>query len=436
MRYGKVLLFLSVGVVGVISALLLLTLSDDLLGDSGSGTSDLDEIIQLLQSDFIRRDSLSDDLLRQAAIQGIIDYVDDPYTAYLPPDRHRAFLDELEGRVEDFEGIGASVAYQDGHIVILGPLPGSPAERANILPGDIILAVDDQLVHGLTLEETVALIRGPKNTPVVLTVSRAGASLPLDVEILRDTISLSSVLARMQTSNIGYIQVAGFDATTAATFRSAISDIRERGAEGIILDIRNNGGGIVAPAVAVVSEFVRGGEVVRWVDAAGNETVESVSGGGIAYDMPLVVIVNGFSASASEIVVGALQDHGRAVVVGTRTYGKGSVNLLYSLESGAGFYVTIARWLTPDGREIEGEGLEPDIIVGDTLDVQTLARIGEISRSLCSAYSSESDSLGGQDRLVDALDRLCSLEPQASGSPPVDEQLNAAVAELERMLGS
>ncbi len=188
-------------------------------------------------------------------------------------------------------------------------------------------------------------------------------------------------------------------------------------------------------AIAVVSEFIEEGEVVRWIDAAGEETIESVTGDGAAYDMPLAVIVNGYSASASEIVVGALQDHERAPVVGTRTYGKGSVNLLHSLDSGAGLYITIARWLTPNGREIEGEGLDPDVQVGDSLDVQALTRIGELSRALCLAYSAEADSLGGQERLVESLDSLCNIEPEAPEPPSSDEQLAAAVAELERILG-
>ena len=405
-------------------------------GENSAGAGgDLEEVIDRLLTDFIYRDGISDDQLREAAIQGVIDYINDPYTAYLPPHRHEAFLNELEGQAEYFEGIGASVTFQNGHIVILGPLPGSPAERANILPGDVVLAVDGQPVDGLTLDETVALIRGPKDTSVVLTVSRAGASLPLDVTVVRDTINVNSVLARMQAPGVGYVQVASFDTATAGNFRAALDDLRERGAEGFIVDLRNNGGGIVEAAVAVVSEFVHEGEVVRWVDASGEESVERVAGDGSAYEAPLVVIVNGFSASASEIVVGALQDHDRAAVVGTRTYGKGSVNLLHSLESGAGLYVTIARWLTPDGREIEGEGLEPDVVVGDPLDVQALARIGDLSRSLCGVYADEEDSLGGQDSLVDALDRLCNIEPQASGAPSTDEQLDAAVAELERMLG-
>ncbi len=425
------ILIIVAGVVGLVYGLT----RDDAESSAAAGGDDLEEVIDRLLTDFIHRADITDDELREAAIQGVIDFISDPYTAYLPPHRHQAFLGELEGQAEYFEGIGASVTFQNGHIVILGPLPGSPAERANILPGDVVLAVDGQPVEDLTLDETVALIRGPKDTSVVLTVSRSGASLPFDVTVVRDTINVSSVLARMQAPGVGYIQVASFDAATAGKFRAALDDLRERGAEGFIVDLRNNGGGIVEAAVAVVSEFVREGEVVRWVDASGEEALERVSGDGSAYETPLVVIVNGFSASASEIVVGALQDHNRAVIVGTRTYGKGSVNLLHSLESGAGLYVTIARWLTPDGREIEGEGLDPDVEVGDALDVQALARLGDLSRSLCGVYADEADSLGGQDALVDALDRLCNIEPQASVAPSTDEQLDAAIAELERMLG-
>ena len=394
----------------------------------------LDEVIRRLETDFIHRNDLSLDDLRQAAVQGVIDFIDDPYTAYLSPERHAAFLQELEGIVEDFEGIGASVTYDQGAIVILGPLPGSPAERADIQPGDVVLAVDGRSVSGTTLDEAVALIRGPRNTTVVLTVSRFGASAPIDVEIVRDTITVSTVLPRMQNAGVGYVRLASFDATTEPEFRSALEELRERGARGLILDLRNNGGGTVPAAVAVVSEFVESGEVVRWVDADGNEAVEVVTGEGSAYDLPLVVIVNGFSASASEIVAGALQDHDRAVVVGTRTYGKGSVNLLHGLDSGGGLYVTFARWVTPAGREIEGAGLEPDVQVGEPLDVQAMAHVGELTRELCDAYLDKRDGFGGQERLVAALDGLCNLEAPSPSSGERDEQLEAAVAEIERML--
>lgn len=397
--------------------------------------SELDEVIDRLQEEFIDREAISEADLERAAVQGVLDYVDDPYTAYLPPARYEAFTRSLEGQSEDFEGIGASVTERDGRIVILGPLPGSPALRAGLRSGDVVLAVDGASVEGLTLEETVTLIRGPKDSEVVMTISRAGLSRPFDLAIRRDTIQVSSLTARMQGERIGYVQLSSFDAATGERLREAVAGLREAGAEGLIMDLRNNGGGLVAAAAAVVSEFVPEGQVVRWVDANGEETVESVTGEGAAYDLPLVVLVNGYSASASEVVAGALQDHGRAIVVGARTFGKGSVNLLHGLESGAGLYVTIARWLTPNGRQIEGDGIEPDVAVGPALDVQALARVGELARELCGAYAAEADGLGGQERLAKALDGLCNIEPAEVPPPSRDEQLDAAVAELLRIVG-
>ena len=400
-----------------------------------SERSELDEVIDRLQEDFIDRDAVSDAELERAAVRGVIEYVDDPYTSYLPPERYEAFTRALAGQGEEFEGIGASVTERNGQIIILGPLPGSPALRAGLRAGDVVLAVDGASIQGFTLEETVTRIRGPKDSEVVLTISRAGLSRPFDLVIRRDTIRVSSLTARLQGERIGYVQIASFDATTGERFREAIAGLRESGAEGLIVDLRNNSGGLVAAAVAVVSEFVPEGEVIRWVDADGERTVERVTGGGSAYDLPLVVVVNAYSASASEVVAGALQDHGRAIVVGTRTFGKGSVNLLHGLESGAGLYVTTARWLTPDGRRIEGDGIEPDVPVGAALNAQGLARIGELARELCGAYADEAGGLGGQERLVEALDGLCNIEPADPTPPAGDEQLDAAIVELLNVIG-
>ena len=188
-------------------------------------------------------------------------------------------------------------------------------------------------------------------------------------------------------------------------------------------------------AVDVVSEFVEEGQVLRWMDADGNETVLDVSGEGTAYDLPLVALVNGFSASASEVVSGALQDHERARIVGTRTFGKGAVNLLHPLESGAGLNLTVARWLTPDGRTIEGDGIEPDVRVGSQVDARAHGRIGELTRDLCAAYSEEAESLARQSAVTDTLDTLCAIEPERNPVPFPDEQLEAAVVELQRMTG-
>ena len=397
--------------------------------------SEFIEVVEVLQEDFIDRDKLSATEMERAGIEGLLEYLDDPYTSYLDPERYAAFNLSLEGDHPDFEGIGASVTEVDGQFVVLGPLPGSPAFDAGLMPGDILVSVDGRPIEGLTLDETVTLIRGPKGTEVVLGVSRAGISRPVEIPIVRDTISVSSVHSQILPGGFGYIRLSSFDAESGADLRSAIADLRGLDARGLVLDLRNNGGGLVTAAVSVASEFVEEGEVIRWVDANGDETVEHVTGEGTAYDLPLVVLVNGFSASASEVVSGALQDHGRARIVGTRTFGKGAVNLLRDLESGAGLNITIARWLTPDGRTIEGEGIEPDVRVGREVNVRAQGRIGELARTLCAAYADEAVPLDGSGELAEALETLCSIQPEQNPVSYPDDQLEAAVAELERMTG-
>ena len=398
--------------------------------------SEFIEVVEVLQEDFIDRDKLSATEMERAGIEGLLEYLDDPYTSYLDPERYAAFNLSLEGHQPDFEGIGASVTEVDGQIIVLGPLPGSPAFQAGLMAGDVLVSVNGESIEGHTLEETVALIRGPKGTEVVLGVSRAGISRPVEIPIVRDTISVSSVHSHILPSGFGYIRLSSFDAESGADLRATIADLRELGAEGLVLDLRNNGGGLVTAAVSVVSEFVEEGEVIRWEDADGNETVEYVTGEGTAYDLPLVVLVNGFSASASEVVSGALQDHDRARIVGTRTFGKGAVNLLRELESGAGLNLTIARWLTPGGRTIEGDGIEPDVRVGREVNVRAHGRIGELTRNLCAAYADEAVFLDSSGELADALDALCGIQPEQGPISYPDEQLDAAVAELRRMTGS
>ena len=397
--------------------------------------SEFIEVVEVLQEEFIDRDKLTSTEMERAGIEGLLEYLDDPYTSYLSPERYAEFTLSLHGQEPDFEGVGASVTEVEGQIIVLGPLPGSPAFHAGLMAGDVLVSVDGRSIEGLTLEETVALIRGPKGTQVVLGVSRAGISRPVEISIVRETISASSVRSDLLPGGFGYIRLSSFDAETGADLRATIADLRELGANGLVLDLRNNGGGLVDAAVSVLSEFVEEGEVLRWIDADGNETVEEVTGDGTAYDLPLVVLVNSFSASASEVVSGALQDHGRARIVGTRTFGKGAVNLLRELESGAGLNITVAQWLTPNGRTIEGGGIEPDVRVGREVNVRAHGRIGELTRTLCAAYADEAVSLDGPGELADALDTLCSIQPEQEPVSYPDDQLDAAVAELRRITG-
>ena len=256
-----------------------------------SDPHEFDDVVELLEQSFIDQELISPEAIDRAAVQGVLDYIGDPYTTYLTPERAEEFNRSLEGAHVDFEGIGASVTQRNGQLIILGPLPGSPADQAGILPGDVVLQVDGESIDGLTLEETVAKIRGPKGTAVLLTLSRGGASLPFDISVVRDTISVSSVLPHLESEGVGYIRLTTFDGTAGENVRTAIAELRDEGAEGLILDLRRNGGGLVTAAVDIVSEFVEEGEVLRWVNAAGEETIETVTGEGTAYDLPLVVIV-------------------------------------------------------------------------------------------------------------------------------------------------
>lgn len=406
---------------------------------SGSEQSDLEEIeevIGLLEESFIDSDRANRDQLTQAAIEGIIDYLDEPYTSYLTQSHFDHFDEQLRGDRGNFEGIGAEVIERDGQVMILGPLPGSPADQAGLRPGDIVLEVDGRSLEGINLFDAVNLIRGPKDSEVILHILRAGDPTPFDVPVVRDTIELISVFSRIHEPGVGYIRVDSFDAEAARLFKEAIERLTEQGARGLVLDLRNNAGGLVDAAVSVVSEFVQSGRVFIWQELDGEETPRDVTGSGTAYDLPLVVLVNSFSASASEIVAGAIQDNGRGVVVGTTTFGKGSVNVLNNLESGAGLYVTIARWLTPSGWLIEGNGIQPDVVVGTGFNVQAAQRVSALARTLCAAYNQEREELQDLESFAMALEDLCGLR----SVPPVpasegDAQLAAAVAELRKQIG-
>jgi carboxyl-terminal processing protease len=402
--------------------------------DEASPLAAAEEVVEQLNEFFIGGASLTSDEINKAAIQGILDFVDDPYTSYLGPQRFTNFTESLNGVGDSFEGIGAEISVHDGRVMIVGPLPGSPAIKAGVQPGDIVLQVDGHFTDGLDLLEAVALIRGPKDSTVVLTILRAGSLRPMDISVVRDTIELTSVLARMQQDGVGYIRLNSFDAVTTQGLIQAIAELREAGAKSLILDLRNNTGGLVSAAVGVVSEFVDEGVVCTGCNPGEDEDLLQVSGVGSAFDLPLVLLVNGFSASASEIVAGALQDHDRATIIGTTTFGKGSVNLLLGLESGAGLYVTVARWFTPNGQVIEGHGIIPDIVVGTNVDIQAVQRLGALTQSLCAALIDERGNLEGQDLFLEALDGLCTLEVTSSDEAFTDEQLNRAVIELGKWI--
>lgn len=297
--------------------------------------------------------------LAGAAISGMLEAVGDPHTVYIPPEQYGVEANAFEG---NYQGIGAEI-HKRGDRFFLTPMPDSPAAAAGLRAGDLLLAVDGRTVGQWSVYEVVNRIRGPKGSTVRLEVQHLGSSESLVLEIKRGVIAIKSVFWNMTNDQIAYLRLGAFYGNTDEAVKGTLQEILTAGARGLVLDLRNNPGGFLSSTVTVTSYFLSDGLVTYEVNAKGQRKDHRVRAGGPADKIPLVVLVNQFSASGSEVLVGALQDHRRATVVGMRTFGKGSVNLSKRLSDGGGLYYTIARWYTPKGRLIEGLGLEPDAVV-------------------------------------------------------------------------
>jgi len=329
------------------------------------------EVWAHLTRDHVARSEFSPQEFAEAAVNGMISELDDPHTAYVSAARHEINSEDLQGK---FEGIGAHVqSTRDGKIVIVSPIAGGPAETAGIRAGDTILSVDGFSLEDKSLLDAITLIRGPRGTSVLLEILHLGDLDSVEIAITRDEIPLESVLVRSNPGDqIAHIRVTDFYADTAEKLYLAVNQVIDSGAEALIIDVRDNPGGLLRSSVDVVSLFVEEGLILSEIDGSGNKR-EWVAREDIpAFDIPLVVIANEYSASASEILVGAVQDTNRAKVVGDTTFGKGSVSILRPLTNGAGLYITVAHWYTPAGRLIHGEGLNPDVEVSGITDRREL----------------------------------------------------------------
>ena len=320
------------------------------------------EVWSLLQDQYIDPERLNTAETPRGAIAGLLRALGDPYTAFNEPDAYQRQLDSLDA---SFEGIGAIVGIRDERVVIVSPIRGGPAERAGLRAGDEILSVDDESVDGMTLSQVVARVRGPRDTDVELLIRRDGSSLPAPIVIVREAISLPTVEVKLLRDGIAWIRLSSFAKQTDEDLVSQLKalDLSETR---IILDIRNNPGGLVDTAIGVATAFLADDAIVFLErDRSGTETPHFTRGNAVAAQASMVVLVNRGSASASEIVAGALRTNRRAVLIGEPTFGKGSVTTLRTLSTGSGLTVTSARWLTPDGQLIEGLGLTPDIYAMD-----------------------------------------------------------------------
>jgi carboxyl-terminal processing protease len=296
------------------------------------------------------------------SLSGMASGLDDTYTSYLDPDQYRQLEIDLQG---EYEGIGAWVDPSADYLTIISPMEGSPAEKAGLLPGDRVIAVDGEDMTGVDGNLVIGKVLGPAGTKVVLTIERDGVDEPFDVEIIRAHIILPNVESEILEGNIAYVQLFTFGDDSHEDIRDALIEVLDQNPVGLILDLRGNGGGWLDVAIDITSEFIQEGVLLYQESGDGSREIhEARTSNGLATEIPLVVLVDGGSASASEILAGAIQDHDRGVIVGITTFGKGSVQRAYPLSNGQGVLrITTDKWLTPAERHIQGLGLEPDYVV-------------------------------------------------------------------------
>jgi carboxyl-terminal processing protease len=305
---------------------------------------------------------VDDTALMRGAISGMLDSLGDQHTSYMNPDQFMQANIPMDG---EYEGIGAWVDTTSEYLTIISPMPNSPAEEAGLLPGDQVIMIDGEDMTGIDGSLVIRKVLGPAGSKVVLTISREGEPEPFDVTIIREKIIIPSVESKILEENIGYVQIITFGGDTRSELRESLEELLEQNPIGLIVDLRNNGGGYLQTAVEVGSEFIAEG-VILYEDYGNDEEMEVFHArkGGLATEIPLVLLVNEGSASASEIVAGAIQDHQRGPLVGATTFGKGSVQNWVELRNNQGAVrVTIARWLTPDKRQIHEVGLTPKFLV-------------------------------------------------------------------------
>ena len=304
---------------------------------------------------------IDDSTLLEYAIQGMLTGLD-PHSVYLTKDD---FSDLKEGTSGEFTGLGLEVGMQDGYVTVIAPIDGSPAAAADLQSGDVILKLDNVPIKGLSLGEAIEKMRGPKGSKIELTLGRPGTSQPFTVTLTRDTIKMASVRERLLEPGYGYIRIAQFQLATGEDVAKALEKLQAKGPlKGLVLDLRNNPGGVLSASVDVAGLFLDGGTVVYTEGRLPNSDMNFDARPGDASDnTPLVVLINAGSASASEIVAGALQDRGRAVVMGSDSFGKGSVQTILPLSDSRAVKLTTALYFTPNGRSIQAEGIVPDIPV-------------------------------------------------------------------------
>jgi len=316
------------------------------------------EVLSQLEKNYV--EPVDTTKLVDGALQGMVNTLD-PHSAYMPPDVYREIQVDTKG---EFGGLGIQIGMKENRLVVISPIEGTPADRAGVKAGDFISEIDGTTTKNMTLIDAVNKLRGPKGTKVILTLLREGQGKPIRVTLTRETIKIQSVKSQMLDDHIGYIRLTQFQEQTSADLKQALKQLLAQGAQSLILDLRNNPGGLLTSAVEVSEQFLPKNKLVVSIRGRSGAAEEyHANGESPVTDLPMIILVNAGSASASEIVSGALQDWGRAVILGTTTFGKGSVQTIIALSDGSGLRLTTAKYYTPKDRSIHGVGIVPDIVV-------------------------------------------------------------------------
>lgn len=341
------------------------TPSKNTFWDFSNSRADLNifwQVWDILKKDYFDQEDLDTQKQVYGAIKGMVKALDDPYTLFMTPEETKEFSENLAGKLE---GIGAELNVKEGNLIVVSAFKGSPAEKSGLKPGDIIYKINEETANEMSLLEAISKIRGPKGSHVALTIIRKDTSKPLEVNIIRDRITIPSSEIEFK-ENIAVVALNQFNEQTMPDFLKIAGQILTKKPIGIIIDLRYNGGGYLETSVELLSWFFadeKKAVIIKQRDAAKNEIIYT-SGKGKLSEIPIVVLINQGSASASEIFAGAIQDHKRGLIIGEKSYGKGSVQQIEELEDGSSLRITIAKWFTPSDRSIDDVGILPDRIVG------------------------------------------------------------------------
>ena len=360
------------------------------------------DVFQKVKNQYV--ETVSDKQLIEAAISGMLQSLD-PHSAYLKAEDYTEMRVKTKG---SFGGLGIEITLQDGIVKVVSPIDDTPADKAGILPGDLIIAVEGESIRGLPLNKAVERLRGPIGSSVKITILRKNLD-PFDIEIVRDKIKIRSAKYEI-IKNIGYMRLTTFSETTTSTMISGIKKIKQKLGnkfEGLILDLRNNPGGLLNQSISVTDSFLNNGEIVSTKGRLNEDTERTfASPGDILDNYPLVILINNGSASASEIVAGALKDHGRAIILGTRSFGKGSVQSIMPVPENGAIRLTTSRYYTPSGISIQAKGIEPDIIVEAGITKKNNKNSGVREENLRGAL----DKNNKKDKIDDTKNKLSPAE--------------------------